>query len=333
MRERPLPISCRGFSERTNPYNLRSKGKLRGKNTPSARVDACVETDLPFDKSDIAPEVRQGSTTEKDTDTEPLENQQRDSDKFNKTNLELVDISEVSTSEDSSDSLAPPCPGNTQDTEEINTLTEEIDIFQEEENFTDTALATGGQQVPESTLHLVDHTSFTPPGTTFVVNNSTTSGGQQLPIITSPGDIYEHFQRGSYEGGLLCDDSPNTDLSPLLVGLTYADTSLITSGSADSSISTTMEGEYIRALQELTQKLLSKDVHINKYHGYENEDINRWFEKLELVLESKGIPLDVPAARTQLIKNLAGPAETFMFKLPPKERGSFMLLKQSSKLT
>ena len=181
--------------------------------------------------------------------------------------------------------MAPPCPGNTQDTEEINTLTEEIDIFQEEENFTDTALATGGQQVPESTLHLVDHTSFTPPGTTFVVNNSTTSGGQQLPIITSPGDIYEHFQRGSYEGGLLCDDSPNTDLSPLLVGLV------------------------------------------------ENEDINRWFEKLEMVLESKGIPLDVPAARTQLIKNLAGPAETFMFKLPPKERGSFMLLKQSSKLT
>ena len=247
--------------------------------------------------------------------------------------MELVDISEVSTSEYSSDSLAPPCLGNTQDTEEINTLTEEIDIFQEEESFTDTALATGGQQVPESTLHLVDHTSFMPPGTTFVVNNSTTSGGQQLPIITSPGDIYEHFQHGSYEGGLLCDDSPNANLSPLLVGLTDVDTSSITSGSADSSISTTMKGEYIRALQELTQKLLSKGVHINKYHGYENKDINCWFEKLELVLESKGIPLDVPATRTRLINNLTGTAETFMFELPPEERGSFMLLKQSSKLT
>lgn len=328
-RETVTHFMSRFFRKKTNPYNLRSKGKLRGKNTPPTRVDACVETDLPFDESDIAPEVRQGSTAEKDTDSEPLENHQRDSDKFNKTNLELVDISEVSTSEDSSDSLAPPCPGNTQDTEEINTLTEEIDIFQEEENFTDTALATGGQQVPESTLHLVDHTSFTPPGTTFVVNNSTTSGGQQLPIITSPGDIYEHFQRGSYEGGVLCEDSPNADLSPLLVNLTDADTSSITFSSTDSSISTTMEGEYIRALQELTQKLLSKDVHINKYHGYENEDINRWFEKLELVLESKGIPLDVPAARTQLINNLAGPAETFMFELPPEERGSFMLLKQA----
>ena len=45
-----------------------------------------------------------------------------------------------------------------------------------------------------------------------------------------------------------------------------------------------MDGEYIRALTELTQKLLNKDVNINKFHGYENEDINRWFEKLELVL-------------------------------------------------
>ena len=132
-RETVTHFMSRFFRKKTNPYNLRSKGKLRGENTPPTRVDACVETDLPFDESDIATEVRQGPTAEKDTDSEPLENHQRDSDKFNKTNLELVDISEVSTSEYSSDSLAPPCLGNTQDTEEINTLTEEIDIFQEEE--------------------------------------------------------------------------------------------------------------------------------------------------------------------------------------------------------
>ena len=128
-RETVTHFMSRFFRKKTNPYNLRSKGKLRGENTPPTRVDACVETDLPFDESDIATEVRQGPTAEKDTDSEPLENHQRDSDKFNKTNLELVDISEVSTSEYSSDSLAPPCLGNTQDTEEINTLTEEIDIF------------------------------------------------------------------------------------------------------------------------------------------------------------------------------------------------------------
>lgn len=90
-----------------------------------------------------------------------------------------------------------------------------------------------------------------------------------------------------------------------------------------------MEGEYIRALTELTQKLLSRDVNIGKFHGYENEDINCWFEKLELVLESKGIQLDVPAAKTQLINNLAGPAETFMFELAIEERRDFNTLKQA----
>lgn len=78
--------------------------------------------------------------------------------------------------------------------------------------------------------------------------------------------------------------------------------------------------ENTRALTELTQKLLNRDVNINKFHGYENEDINCWLEKLELVLDSKGIRLDVPTARTQLINNLAGPAETFMSELPPDER-------------
>ena len=70
-------------------------------------------------------------------------------------------------------------------------------------------------------------------------------------------------------------------------------------------------------------------LNINKFHGYKNEDINRWFEKLELVLDSKGIRLDVPAARTQLINNLAGPAETFMFELPPDERRNYNALKQA----
>ena len=50
---------------------------------------------------------------------------------------------------------------------------------------------------------------------------------------------------------------------------------------------------------------------------------------MELVLDSKGIWLHVPAARTQLINNLAGPAETVMFELPPDERGNYNALKQA----
>ena len=148
-----------------------------------------------------------------------------------------------------------------------------------------------------------------------VINNTPivlnyTAGGQQLPTINSPADIYKHFSRKSCEGGLGVTaprhSEPFSDSDP-----------------TDDSSSTSMDGEYIRALTELTQKLLNKDVNINKFHGYENEDINRWFEKLELVLDSKGIRLDVPAARTQLINNLAGPAETFMFELPPDEHGHY----------
>ena len=39
--------------------------------------------------------------------------------------------------------------------------------------------------------------------------------------------------------------------------------------------------------------------------------------------------MDVPAAITQLINNLAGPVETIMFELPPDERGDYDTLKQA----
>jgi len=35
--------------------------------------------------------------------------------------------------------------------------------------------------------------------------------------------------------------------------------------------------------------MLIKDVRINNFHGRDNEDITRWFEKLELLLTTKGI--------------------------------------------
>ena len=205
----------------------------------------------------------------------------------------------------------------------------------EKENCTDNIFARGSQQVPASTSPVTGNIS--PPGSTLpsttapldptfieqpeVINTTATvinytAGGQQLPTIDSPADIYKLFSRKSCEGGL---------------GVTVARHSEPFSDSdpTDDSSSTSMDGEYIRALTELTQKLLNKDVNINKFHGYENEDINRWFEKLELVLDSKGIRLDVPAAITQLINNLAGPVETIMFELPPDEREDYDTLKQA----
>ena len=151
--------------------------------------------------------------------------------------------------------------------------------------------------------------------TTPIVINYT-AGGQQLLTINSPADIYKHFLRKSCEGRLGVTATRHSEQ--------FSD-----SDPTNDSSSTSVDGEYIRALTELTQKPLNRDVNINKFHGYENEDINRWFEKLEVVLDSKGIRLDVSTARTQLINNLTGPAETFMFELPPDEGGNYNALKQA----
>lgn len=60
--------------------------------TPKRKADACVSCDLPFDESDIAPELRRNNSS---VDA-PVE----DSPSANRTNLEEVDISiDVSASE------------------------------------------------------------------------------------------------------------------------------------------------------------------------------------------------------------------------------------------
>ena len=86
-----------------------------------------------------------------------------------------------------------------------------------------------------------------------------------------------------------------------------------------------------RLLTALTQKLASKDIRIDKFRGYETEDINRWFEKLELQLEAKGIQTTDSAAISQVVNNLSGPAVTFMFELPSHERKDYANLKQALK--
>ena len=254
---------------------------------------------------------------------------------FDKTNLEPVDISVDSDSDDSLSALDPRRLRALVESEEELSSENEREKEKEKENCTDHIFATGSQQVPASTSPVTGNIS--PPGSrlpsttapldpTFIeqseeintipIVTNYTACGQQLPTINSPADIYKHFSRKSCEGGLGVTAPRHSEL--------FSD-----SDPTDDSSSTSMDGEYIRALTELTQKLLNKDVNINKFHGYENEDINRWFEKLELVLDSKGIRLDVPAARTQLINNLAGPAETFMFELPPDERGDYDTLKHA----
>ena len=69
--------------------------------------------------------------------------------------------------------------------------------------------------------------------------------------------------------------------------------------------------EHQRVFLTLAISIANKDVRIDKFRGYKNEDITRWFRKLELQLEVKKIPTTDPAAITQVVNNLGGPAETF----------------------
>ena len=169
---------------------------------------------MPFDESKIAPELRRGSVAKEGTSSEPLEPSHKNSVRFNTTNLESVDISVDSDSDDSLSALDPRRLRALVESEEELSSENEREKQKEKENCTDNIFATGSQQVPASTSPATGSTSppsnTTPPTTTPVdptvieqpeVLNTTpivpdnAAGGQPLPNINSPADIYEHFSR------------------------------------------------------------------------------------------------------------------------------------------
>ena len=76
-----------------------------------------------------------------------------------------------------------------------------------------------------------------------------------------------------------------------------------------------------RLLSTLADRLASRDLRVDKFRGYENE-------KLELQLATKNIRTTDPAAISQVVNNLGGPSETFLFELPENERRDNDHLKQ-----
>ena len=82
------------FKKKSKPYYLRSQKHLyqySNASTPKSNADACVSCDLPFDESEIAPELRRENTSV-DTPDSPR-GKEEESPPLNRTNLEEVDIS------------------------------------------------------------------------------------------------------------------------------------------------------------------------------------------------------------------------------------------------
>ena len=176
--------------------------------TPISKVDACVECDLPFDESEIAPEVRREQPRE-ETISEIPETCPGDVDNPDSTNLDPVDIS-VDSSESDSPEYCFQRANCSRDSARIGLEVQDIrkpeELFnekqsrkrlekeREKENFTDSAFVTGGLQVPENTTPGVrsNHTDYTPR-----------ASGQRVPVINSPTDIYKYFpRRTDYEENL-----------------------------------------------------------------------------------------------------------------------------------
>ena len=59
------------FTKKKERCNLRSRSK--NQSSPKSKVDTCVDCDLPFDESKIAPELRRGPVTKEWTSSELLE--------------------------------------------------------------------------------------------------------------------------------------------------------------------------------------------------------------------------------------------------------------------
>ena len=93
------------FTKKKERCNLRSRSK--NQSTPKSKVDACVECDLPFDESKVAPELRRGPVNKEGTSSDLLEPSHKNSVGFDKTSLVPVDISVVSDSDDSLSALVP----------------------------------------------------------------------------------------------------------------------------------------------------------------------------------------------------------------------------------
>ena len=158
------------FVKRKEPNNLR--GRSKNQSTPKSKVDACVECNLLFDESKIAPELRRGPVTKKGTSLELVEPSHKNSVGFNKTNLEPVDISVDSDSDDSLSALDPRrLRALVESEEELYSENErEKEKEKEKENFTHSIFATGSQQVPASSsrkpeLHYLAGNYYPPAGT------------------------------------------------------------------------------------------------------------------------------------------------------------------------
>ena len=96
------------FKRKKKTYNLRSQKKLYGSSTPKSKADTCVECDLPFYESEIAPELRRVGSPGEEEISGLREACPDIADRVNETNLKPIDISIEPSHKESTSPSEPP---------------------------------------------------------------------------------------------------------------------------------------------------------------------------------------------------------------------------------
>ena len=163
----------RFFKKNPKPYYLRSqkhKYQYSYASTPKSKTDACVSCDLPFDESEIAPELRKGHSSVDTPDSR--RGKEEESPPLNCTNFKFSDIS---IDESASIISSKPLQNSEQ---EITEPTVEENCNQE--SIYNTTLGKGKEK---------ERSKKDLEGTVFA------TGGLRATVIYSPADIYKHFPR------------------------------------------------------------------------------------------------------------------------------------------
>ena len=172
--------------------------------------------------------------------------------------------------------------------------------------------------------------------------NQQKSTPPQPPVINSPADLVKLVhRRESSDGDSSSDSSSEFSVSEEEVTSSSSETpedSNALNNCASRMATGGVSDLPAQAIQRLCEQL--KDaVHSSEptpvkpaiFHGYENENVDRWLQRFALYLATKRLRDDSPQAAIQLALHLSGPAESFYYNLPSVIQGSYTDLRDALK--
>ena len=250
----------RFFKKRSKPYYLRSQKHLYQysyASTPKSKADACVSCDLPFDESEIAPELRKEDCS---VDTpNSRRGKEEESPPLNCTNLEAVDIS---LDEGASRILSTP-PQNSE--EEI--IEAAVEENRNQETIYNKTLEKGKEK--KRSEKDLEETVFA-------------TGGLRVPVIDSPADIYEHFPRGvAFEDELSETETSSSEKTGSRGSTSDSDDQLSDDNAVRSSPNTKKTGASIRGktVKKMFNQETSEEAAAELLHSYQ-QTLNNLAQKI-----------------------------------------------------